>query len=203
MLSSVVALRVPRQPGASSPTIRVSKSVRASAAAHSESEQPSNVAVSVFPPNCEKRAVSNGWPLAYRARAAEAPAGRAAARTTIAVSDSISPARRDGIRRIPKLLSYVPRERSDPIGLPIRVSSPTETYTARHGRPTPRRIFGAVGRTGRAPRRLREGPDPRPGRAARSRQGGRPPPLFPHPRVPGRAGGRDGGPGDDHARLEQ
>ena len=45
--------------------------------------------------------------------------------------------------------------------------------------------------------------DPRPRRAARSRQAGRPPPLLPDPRVPGGARGGDGGTRDDHARLQQ
>ena len=69
--------------------------------------------------------------------------------------------------------------------------------------PTPR----LTGRADARPRitggRLREGPRPRPRRAARGRQGGRPPPLLPDPRVAGRPRGRDGGPRDDHARLQQ
>jgi hypothetical protein len=60
MLSRVVGLKLPRQPGAFSPTISTSKSVRISADDHSESEQPLNVATSVFPPNCANRSVSNG-----------------------------------------------------------------------------------------------------------------------------------------------
>ena len=52
-------------------------------------------------------------------------------------------------------------------------------------------------------RRLREGPQPRPARAARSGQRARPPPLLPPAHLAGRPGGRDGGPRDDHARLQQ
>ena len=55
----------------------------------------------------------------------------------------------------------------------------------------------------RARRRVREGAHPRPARAARDRQAGRPAPLLPGAHLRGRAGGRDGGARDDHARLQQ
>ncbi len=62
----------------------------------------------------------------------------------------------------------------------------------------------AMSETAKCPgRRLREGAQPRPPRAARSGQGARPPPLLPPAHLAGRPGGRDGGARDDHARLQQ
>ncbi len=52
-------------------------------------------------------------------------------------------------------------------------------------------------------RRLREGAQPRPPRAARSGQGARPAALLPPAHLAGRPGGGDGGARDDHARLQQ
>src|SRR5262245_8044488 len=116
MEARVVGLKLPRQPGASSPTISTSKSVRASAAAHSESEHPSKVPTSVFPPNFAYRPVSNGWPLAYRAFAADAEAGRTTATTASRARAKVNPV----------ILERLTRITSPPLRGPLLQAEPTE-----------------------------------------------------------------------------